>query len=82
MFLTTDVMLITKSDLLPYVPFSVEAVIKDAHEVNGSIEIFVLSSLKREGMSAWCDWLTEQVISKKTAAFNEEIKEMVSDETN
>jgi hydrogenase nickel incorporation protein HypB len=30
MFLTTDIMLVTKSDLLPYVPFSVDAVIKDA----------------------------------------------------
>lgn len=37
-----DIMLLTKSDLLPYVPFSVDAVIKDAYEVNSSIETFVL----------------------------------------
>ena len=65
MFLTTDVMLVTKSDLLPYVPFSVEAVIKDAHEVNSSIESMVLSSLKGEGMDQWCDWLIEKVKEKK-----------------
>jgi hydrogenase nickel incorporation protein HypB len=65
MFLTTDIMLVTKSDLLPYVPFSVEAVIKDAHEVNGNIESFVLSSLKGDGMDEWCNWLLEKVIEKK-----------------
>lgn len=64
MFLTTDVMLVTKSDLLPYVPFSVDAVIKDAHEVNAKIETFVLSSYKGQGMDEWCDWLLEQIKEK------------------
>src|SRR6185436_8238973 len=50
MFLTTDIMLVTKTDLLPYVPFSVEAVIKDAAEVNSQIKTFALSSYKGEGM--------------------------------
>jgi hydrogenase nickel incorporation protein HypB len=65
MFLTTDIMLVTKSDLLPYVPFSVEVVIRDAYEVNGKIESFVLSSLKGDGMDEWCNWLLEKVIEKK-----------------
>ena len=65
MFLTTDIMLVTKSDLLPYVPFSVDAVIKDAYEVNEKIESFVLSSLKGDGMDEWCNWLLEKVIGKK-----------------
>jgi hydrogenase nickel incorporation protein HypB len=80
MFLTTDLMLVTKSDLLPYVPFSVDAVIKDAHEVNAEIQTILLSAFKGEGMSAWCDWLTEKVIAKKAIAFNNELKEMVNDE--
>jgi hydrogenase nickel incorporation protein HypB len=65
MFLTTDIMLITKSDLLPYVPFSVDAVIKDAYEVNKKIESFVLSSLKGDGMDEWCNWLLEKIAEKK-----------------
>jgi hydrogenase nickel incorporation protein HypB len=65
MFLTTDIMLVTKSDLLPYVPFSVDAVIKDAYQVNRKIESFVLSSLKGDGMDEWCNWLLEQVMEKK-----------------
>ena len=65
MFLTTDLLLVTKSDLLPYVPFSVEAVIKDAHEVNAEIKTLVLSSYNGEGMDAWCDWLMEKVEQKR-----------------
>ncbi len=65
MFLTTDVMLVTKTDLLPYVPFSVDAVIKDAMEVNNNIETFTLSSYKGEGMDEWCDFLKKKLKEKK-----------------
>lgn len=65
MFLTTDIMLVTKSDLLPYVPFSTDVVIKDAHEVNADIKAFVLSSLKGDGMEEWCNWLLAKVSEKK-----------------
>jgi hydrogenase nickel incorporation protein HypB len=64
MFLTTDIMLVTKSDLLPYVPFSVDAVLKDAYEVNSDIKSFVLSSLNGDGMDAWCQWLLDRVGEK------------------
>jgi hydrogenase nickel incorporation protein HypB len=65
MFLTTDIMVVTKTDLLPYVPFSIDAVTKDAKEVNSGIDIFLLSSLKGEGMDEWCDWLVKKVAQKK-----------------
>ncbi|MEO6221205.1 MAG: hydrogenase nickel incorporation protein HypB [Ginsengibacter sp.] len=65
MFLTTDIMLVTKTDLLPYVPFSVDAVVKDAKEVNNNIETFSLSSYKGEGMDEWCDFLLQKLKEKK-----------------
>ena len=65
MFLTTDIMVVTKTDLLPYVPFSVDAVLKDAKEVNDKIDIFLLSSYKGDGMDEWCDWLLDKVKEKK-----------------
>ena len=68
MFLTTDLMLVTKSDLLPYVPFSVDAVIQDAREVNADIEPLVLSALKSEGMEPWCDLLRNRVAAKRAEA--------------
>jgi len=67
MFLTTDIMVVTKTDLLPYVPFSIDAVIKDAKEVNNNIDTFLVSSLKGDGMNEWCNWLLEKVKEKKGA---------------
>ena len=65
MFLTSELLIISKSDLLPYVPFSVEAVIKDAREVNPDLEVMTISSLKGEGMDEWCNWIIEKVAEKK-----------------
>ncbi|CAM4421830.1 hydrogenase nickel incorporation protein HypB [Zobellia nedashkovskayae] len=65
MFFTSDMMLVSKADLLPYVPFSVEAVIKDAREVNHEIEVLQISALKGEGIDEWCDWLLEKIQLKK-----------------
>jgi hydrogenase nickel incorporation protein HypB len=65
MFLTSDLMLVSKADLLPYVPFSVEAVTKDAREVNHEIEVLQISSLNGEGIDEWCTWLLQKVKEKK-----------------
>jgi hydrogenase nickel incorporation protein HypB len=65
MFLTSDRMLISKADLLPYLPFSVEKVTQDAREINPTIEIQSLASIKGEGMDEWCDWLRAKVREKK-----------------
>lgn len=67
MFLTSDMMLVSKADLLPHLPFSVEAVTKDAREVNHELEVIQISSLSGEGVDVWCDWLVEKVNAKKNA---------------
>lgn len=67
MFLTSDMMLISKSDLLPYLPFSVEAVTKDALEVNHELEVMTISALNDEGIDAWCDWLLKKVKQKQNS---------------
>jgi len=65
MFLTSELLLVSKSDLLPYVPFSVEAVTKDAREVNPDIDVLTISSLNGNGLDEWCHWLEERVKFKK-----------------
>lgn len=67
MFLTSELMLVSKADLLPYVPFSIDAVTKDARDVNPDIEVITISSLKGDGMEAWCNWIMNKVQEKKTA---------------
>jgi hydrogenase nickel incorporation protein HypB len=67
MFLTSELMVISKADLLPYVPFSIEAVTKDARDVNPDIEVITISSLKGDGMEEWCGWLVNKLKEKKEA---------------
>ena len=68
MFLTSELMLVSKADLLPYVPLSVEAATKDPREVNPNLEVISISSLKGEGLDEWCDWLKNKVSEKKAIA--------------
>ncbi|RYC71218.1 MULTISPECIES: hydrogenase nickel incorporation protein HypB [Spirosoma] len=65
MFLTSELMVVSKADLLPYVPFSVANVVQDAREVNPDIDVLTISSLTGEGIDAWCDWLLTKVAEKK-----------------
>lgn len=65
MFLTSELMVVSKSDLLPYVPFSVEAVTKDARDINPGIEVITISSLNGSGLEDWCTWLRQKVSEKK-----------------
>ena len=65
MFLTSELMLVSKADLLPHVPFSVEAAAKDAREVNPDLQVISVSSLNGDGMQEWCNWLLQKVEEKK-----------------
>lgn len=65
MFLTSDMMLVSKADLLPYLPFSVEAVSQDARDVNPDLEVLQVSGLTGEGLDTWCNWLLEKVADKQ-----------------
>lgn len=65
MFLTSELMIVSKADLLPYVPFKVENVIQDARDVNPDIEVLTISSTTGKGLDAWCDWLLAKVEQKQ-----------------
>jgi hydrogenase nickel incorporation protein HypB len=60
-FTVCDVLLINKTDVLPYFDFDMEKVIEYAHRRNPRLEIFPVSAKTGEGMDAWCDWLRKQV---------------------
>ena len=65
MFLTSEMMLVSKVDLLEHLPFSVEAVVADARDVNPNIKVLEVSSTKNMGIDAWCEWLLEKVKEKQ-----------------
>jgi hydrogenase nickel incorporation protein HypB len=56
-FRTSDVVVITKADLLPHVPFSLRRAEKDARHVQPALKIFTLSALKGTGIEEWCTFL-------------------------
>lgn len=66
MFLTSELLLVSKSDLLPYVPFSVEAVTIDARDINHELDVITLSATSGEGMQNWCAWIEERIAKKKS----------------
>jgi hydrogenase nickel incorporation protein HypB len=57
MFAVSQVMIINKLDLLPYVDYDVEKVKRQALAVNPGLRIFELSCRTGAGLDAWCEWL-------------------------
>ena len=68
MFLTSELMLVSKVDLLPYLPFSVDNVVADARDINPNLDVIEISSIKDQGIDEWCNWLLERVAEKQKAA--------------
>lgn len=64
MFARSSVMVINKTDLLPYVDFDVDTAISHAKVLSPDIKVFQLSCTTGEGLDAWCDWLVETANSK------------------
>jgi hydrogenase nickel incorporation protein HypB len=58
-FRTAEVVLISKTDLLPYVPFSPDAARADARAIRPDLEVVEVSSLSGAGIDAWCDFLID-----------------------
>jgi hydrogenase nickel incorporation protein HypB len=61
MFHVADVMIINKTDLLPYLDFNMETVRKNALQINGRLEIFATSCKTGEGLDTWISWIRKQI---------------------
>jgi hydrogenase nickel incorporation protein HypB len=57
MFRQSEVMILNKIDLLPYVPFNVDRCVAYAREVNPHIRVIQISALRGDGLDEWYDWL-------------------------
>jgi hydrogenase nickel incorporation protein HypB len=64
MFHNSDICIINKMDLLPYVSFNVEKAKDYARRVNPNLLFFELSATTGEGMDAWYSWIKESVSSQ------------------
>ncbi len=67
MFRKANLVLITKSDLIPYTGFDVKYAVSSLRKVNPNAQVIVLSSKTGEGFEDWLDYLELHVRLKKKA---------------
>ena len=65
MFTETDVVLVNKIDLLPYLDFSITAFNRAVSGLNPATKIFQVSCKTGEGLEAWFSWLEGEIKQMK-----------------
>jgi hydrogenase nickel incorporation protein HypB len=65
MFADTDVVLLNKTDLQPYLDFNLDAFKKAVTGLNPDVLIFPISCKTGEGLSDWYSWLKNAVKGKR-----------------
>jgi hydrogenase nickel incorporation protein HypB len=59
-FAKSELMVLTKNDLLPYVPFNAELAISNARHVHPEMQVARVSCLAGNGLREWMKWLEER----------------------
>ena len=59
-FFKSELAIINKIDLLPYVPFDLEKSIENARRVHPEIEILKTSCTTGEGLDSWLTWIEQR----------------------
>jgi hydrogenase nickel incorporation protein HypB len=62
MFYTSDICIINKIDLLPYLNVDIEKLKNYALQVNSKLQFFEVSATTGEGMEAWYNWLKKNLV--------------------
>jgi hydrogenase nickel incorporation protein HypB len=66
-FASSDLMLLTKIDLLPYLSFDVAQCLLYARRINPALESISVSASTGEGLEQWYDWLAGQTSERNKA---------------
>src|SRR6516165_8729812 len=65
-FFKSELMVLTKIDLLPYIPFKAELARENARRIHPGMEIIDVSSTTGEGLDRWMEWLKARQKRAKT----------------
>ena len=65
MFETSQVCIINKIDLLPYLEYDLEKAKGYAKQVNPELQFFEVSATKGQGMEDWIKWLSKNISEPK-----------------
>jgi hydrogenase nickel incorporation protein HypB len=70
-FFKSELLVITKTDLLPYVPFDIRKAEENARKVHPGMEIVRISCTAGDGLKEWMQWLEQRKIvgREKAASF-------------
>src|SRR5271166_2036522 len=60
MFRASDLVVLNKMDLLPYVQFDVDRFLVHSRSVNPRARVLQVSATRGDGLSAWYEWLRER----------------------
>ena len=60
-FRRASALVLTKTDLVPHLRFSVETAVENARSINPELRVFSTSSFTDEGLDEWTSWLTGKV---------------------
>ncbi|MET9024288.1 hydrogenase nickel incorporation protein HypB [Nocardia sp. NPDC004168] len=71
MFQAAGLVLVNKTDLLPYVDFDLDRCREYIHSIHPGVEVLPLSVSSGTGLSTWYDWLAEQRRAASPAALEE-----------
>jgi len=61
MFHESSVLIVNKTDLIPYTDFSMDKAVGDAKSINPKLDVFPVSCRTGDGLEAWYGWLRENV---------------------
>jgi hydrogenase nickel incorporation protein HypB len=65
-FFKSDLLLLNKIDLLPYVPFDINAAAENARRIHPGMEIVKVSCLTGNGLHDWMMWLEKRRASNRS----------------
>jgi len=57
LFREARAVVVTKTDLLPYLPYNLSLCLDNIRRINPDIPVYEVSSLTGEGLVEWCNWL-------------------------
>ncbi len=64
-FFKSELLILSKIDLLPYVPFSVDEAIASAQQTHPGMEVILTSCTTGEGLAGWMQWLERRMAAAR-----------------
>ena len=67
-FFKSELLVLNKVDLLPYVPFKIELAEQNAHRIHPGMEIVKVSTVTKDGMNDWLAWIEKRKVAAQAKA--------------